>query len=94
MTDDELMRMADLWAGAMTVKQIAQKMGYAESTVAWWALRRRDLFPARRRTFTQQERDEWADRFIGGELTAEECARQAGCTAWTVYKWAKDRRAQ
>jgi DNA-binding CsgD family transcriptional regulator len=94
MTTGELRRMAELWAGAMSVKQIAREMGYSPNTVRWWAHRRRDLFPARSRKFTQQERDEWADRFIGGELTADECARRAGCTAWTVYKWARERRAQ
>ena len=94
MTTGELRRMAELWAGAMPVKQIAQKLGYSPSYIRDVAHRNREMFPARHRRRPKAERDQWADRVISGELGVRECARQAGCNPVTVRKWARDRRAQ
>lgn len=94
MTEAELRQLDALWAGALPIKQIARKMGYSIWTIGYVTRQRRGRYPLRRRSFTQDERDAWADRVISGELRTVDAARMAGVTEQTVYKWARERRAR
>ena len=94
MTEAELRELDALWAGAMPIKQIARVMGYSPWTIGYTTRQRRGRYPLRRKSFTQSERDAWADRVLSGELTQREAARAAGVTEQTVYKWARGRRAR
>ena len=59
-----------LWRGSMPIKQIARRMGYSVDTIRVNTGRHRERFPKRRKSFTQGERDQWADRVLSGELDA------------------------
>lgn len=93
MTDGELALLEQLWCGAMPMKQIAMTMGYSRNTIADVTKRNRERFPLRRRNFTKEERNHWADRVLSGEIGTFEAARMAGVTPQTICKW-KKRRAQ
>lgn len=93
MTNDELMTMADLWDAGTSVAQIAREMGYSRHTIAYVAYHDRELFPRRHKSFTQGERDRWADRVLSGELGTFEAARMAGVTPQTIWRWKSRRRA-
>ena len=93
MTEAELRQLDELWAGAMPIKQIARVMGYSPWTIGYVTRQRRGRYPLRRRSFTQSERDMWADRVLSGELRQCEAARMAGVTEMTIYKWKRERRA-
>ena len=93
MTEDELRELGALWAGAMPIKQIARHMGYSVDTIRVNTRRHRERFPKRRKSFTQDERDQWADRCISGELTCAEAARRAEVAVSTIHRWARERRA-
>ena len=94
MTEAELRELDALWAGSMPIKQIARVMGYSTWTIGYVTRQRRGRYPLRRKSFTQSERDAWADRVLSSELTQREAARMAGVTEQTIYKWARERRAQ
>lgn len=92
MTEDELRELDALWAGAMPIKQIARHMGYSADTISVNTARHRERFPKRRKSFTQDERDQWADRALGG-MDAADAARRAGVAVSTINRWARERRA-
>ena len=94
MTEAELRQLDELWAGAMPIKQIARVMGYSPWTIGYTTRQRRGRYPLRRKSFTQDERDAWADRVISGELRQCDAARMAGVTEQTIYKWARERGAR
>lgn len=91
MTTGELRRMVELWALDTPVKAIARDTGFSTSTVFHMARTHRDLFPPRKWRGTREERDQWADRYLSGELTARQVAERAGCSPVTVRNWARDR---
>lgn len=91
MTEAELRQLDELWAGAMSIKQIARVMGYSPFTINYVTKTRRGRYPLRRKSFTQSERDAWADRVLSGELTMREAARMLGVHEMTIYKWTKGR---
>lgn len=92
MTEDELRELDALWAGAMPIKQIARHMGYSADTIRVNTARHRERFPKRRKSFTQDERDQWADRALGG-MDAADAARRAGVAVSTINRWVRERRA-
>lgn len=94
MTEAELRELDALWAGSMPIKQIARLMGYSTWTIGYVTRQRRGRYPLRRRSFTQDERDAWADRVLSGELRTVDAARMAGASEQTIYKWARERRAR
>lgn len=93
MTEQELALLEQLWRGSMPIKQIARHMGYSVDTIRVNTGRHRERFPKRHKSFTQEERDQWADRVLSGELTPIRAAVLAGCGASAVRKWARARRA-
>ena len=94
MTEAELRQLDELWAGALPIKQIARVMGYSPWTIGYTTRQRRGRYPLRRKSFTQEERDQWADRVISGELRAVDAARMAHVSEQTIYKWARERKAR
>lgn len=92
MTEDELRELDALWAGAMPIKQIARHMGYSVDTIRVNTARHRERFPKRRKSFTQDERDQWGDRVLGG-MDAADAARRAEVAVSTINRWARERRA-
>ena len=94
MTEDELRQLDALWSGSMPIKQIARVMGYSPWTIGYVTRQRRGRYPLRRKSFTQLERDAWADRVLSGELRQCDAARMAGVTKQTIYKWARERGAR
>lgn len=94
MTEAELRQLDELWAGALPIKQIARVMGYSPWTIGYTTRQRRGRYPLRRKSFTQEERDQWADRVISGELRSVDAARAAGVSEQTIYKWARERGAR
>ena len=81
-----------LWRGSMPIKQIARHMGYSADTIRVNTARHRERFPKRRKSFTQDERDQWADRALGG-MDAADAARRAEVAVSTINRWARERRA-
>lgn len=94
MTEEQLRELDGHWAAGMPIKQIARLMCYSFDTIADVLKSNRGRYPLRRKSFTQSERDAWADRVLSGELTQREAARAAEVTEQTVYKWARERRAR
>jgi hypothetical protein len=94
MTEAELRQLDELWAGALPIKQIARLMCYSFDTIAGVLKSNRGRYPLRRKSFTQDERDAWADRVLSGELTPIRAAELAGCGASAVRKWVKERGAR
>lgn len=92
MTEQELAVLERLWRGSMPIKQIARRMGYSADTIRVNTARHRERFPKRRKSFTQQERDQWADRVLCG-TDAAEVAHRAGVAVSTINRWARERRA-
>ena len=92
MTEQELALLERLWRGSMPIKQIARRMGYSVDTIRANTRRHRERFPKRRKSFTQDERDQWADRVLGG-MDAAEVARRAEVAVSTINRWARERRA-
>ena len=92
MTEQELALLERLWRGAMPIKQIARHMGYSADTIMVNTARHRERFPKRRKSFTQDERDQWADRVLGG-MDAADAARRAEVAVSTINRWARERRA-
>lgn len=92
MTEQELAVLERLWRGSMPIKQIARRMGYSADTIRVNTARHRERFPKRRKSFTQQERDQWADRVLGG-MDAADAARRAEVAVSTIHRWARERRA-
>ena len=92
MTDDELALLEQLWCGAMRIEQIADTMGYSRRTIVEVTKRNRDRFPLRRRNFTKEERNHWADRVLSGEIGTFEAARMAGVAPQTICKWKRERK--
>jgi transposase len=92
MTEQELAVLERLWRGSMPIKQIARRMGYSADTIRVNTARHRERFPKRRKSFTQQERDQWADRALGG-MDAADVARSAEVAVSTINRWARERRA-
>ena len=92
MTEQELALLERLWRGSMPIKQIARRMGYSADTIRVNTARHRERFPKRRKSFTQDERDQWADRVLGG-MDAADVARRAGVAVSTINHWARERRA-
>ena len=93
MTEQELALLERLWRGSMPIKQIARHMGYSVDTIRVNTGRHRERFPKRRKSFTQKERDQWADRVLSGELDAADVARSAEVAVSTIHRWARERRA-
>ena len=93
MTEQELRELDALWAGAMPIKQIARHMDYSVDTIRVNTGRHRERLPKRRKSFTQGERDQWADRVLSGELDAADAARSAEVAVSTIHRWARERRA-
>ena len=94
MTEGELRELDALWEAAMPVKQIAYRMGYCADTIKVTTHKHRERFPKRRKSFTQGERDQWADRVLSGEMDAADVARRAEVAVSTIHRWARERRAQ
>ena len=93
MTEDELREMERMWADGTSLKVMAHRMGYAMEHLGFVMRQDRARFPKRHKSFTQDERDQWADRVLSGELTPRRAAELAGCGASAVRKWARARRA-
>ncbi len=93
MTEQELRELDALWAGALPIKQIARKMGYSVDTIRVNTGRNRERFPKRRKDFTEDERDQWADRVLSGGMAASDVALRAGVATSTIYRWVRERRA-
>lgn len=93
MTEAELRQLDALWAGALPIKQIARVMGYSPWTIGYTTRQRRGRYPLRRKSFTQDERDAWADRVLSGELRSCEAARMLGVSEQTIYNWKRRRAA-
>lgn len=94
MTEAELRELDALWAGALPIKQIARVMGYSVWTIGYVTRQRRGRYPLRRKSFTQGERDAWADRVLSGELRSCEAARMAGVTEQTIRNWVREKGAR
>ena len=92
MTEGELALLEQLWSGAMRIEQIADTMGYSRRTIVEVTKRNRERFPLRRRNFTKEERNHWADRVLSGEIGTFEAARMAGVTPQTICKWKRERK--
>ena len=92
MTEQELALLERLWRGSMPIKQIARHMGYSVDTIRVNTGRHRERFPKRRKSFTQGERDQWADHALGG-MDAADAARRAEVAVSTIHRWARERRA-
>ena len=86
--------MGELWRGGWALKHISRELGYTPNYVSRVAMEHRDLCPPRRRWHAPEERDQWADRVISGELTQREAARMAGVTPTAIYYWCRERRAR
>ena len=85
--------MGELWRSGWALKAMAHRMGYTMEHLGFVMRRDRARFPKRHKSFTQGERDQWADRVLSGELTPRRAAELAGCGASAVRKWARARRA-
>lgn len=94
MTEKELALLEQLWRGSMPIKQIARKMGYCERTIIETTHRLRPMFPKRRKSFTREEHDMWADRVLSGELTRADVARLADINVSTITRWVRERGAR
>jgi len=92
-TEQELREMERMWADGTSLKAMARRMGYTMEHLGFVMRRDRARFPKRHKSFTQGERDQWADRVLSGELTPRRAAELAGCGASAVRKWARARRA-
>lgn len=93
MTEDELREMERMWADGTSLKVMAHRMGYAMEHLGFVMRRDRARFPKRHKSFTQAERDQWADRVLSGELDAADVARRAEVAVSTIHRWARERRA-
>ena len=87
MTADEERAIAGLWAQGLSVREIADHVGYAEQTVRIFAHRHRELCPYRR---PPKRTDEgvarmWALRSKGMSWSA--IARELGISPATVWLW-------
>ena len=93
MTEEQLRELDGHWAAGMPIKQIAWLMCYSYDTIVDVLKKDRKRYPLRRKSFTQDERDAWADRVLSGELRSCEAARMLGVSEQTIYNWKRRRAA-
>lgn len=93
MTSEELDMMEAMWRGSMSIKKIANKLGYSASHITRIAMGNRNRFPYRHRNVkgTRQERKtkrmRAVSRIVSGESTPELEAERLGVNKETVRNW-------
>lgn len=92
MTPEEIDLMAELWAEGDSVKRIAEKMGYAPSTIRSFACDHRDRFPFRRSPVDNEKMDLWLERIASGRARPSDVVNAMGVSRATVWLRMKARR--
>lgn len=91
MTERELALIERLWAKGVSVRVIADELGYTAKTVYYHMRKYPDRFPLKSTPpVPQSKRQLWVARIRAGRCTVGDAARATGVTQSQVYKWLKE----
>jgi len=92
MTEKEMMKAAIRWKNGDLLRTIAIDLGYAPGTLNVIIHNNRDLFPYRKKRFSEDARRDAIEGVLSGRYTVAEMAKKLDVHKTTVGKWVRQAR--
>lgn len=91
MTERDLERIERLWADGVSMRVIADEMGYTAKAIYYHIRKDPERFPPRYAPpVPKSKRQLWVARIRAGRCTVGDAARATGVTHSQVYRWLKE----